>query len=342
MSTTTADTRLEELVGKFRSHTLTPDELAEFREIIARMPDDEVAETFSRYGDSDISEIPAESFERIIAGIRAKTAHRHKPQFLSVLRRFTAVAAVMTLPLIGVIVWLVVNMGQYSKYRQMLASDTEITTSEGESATLRLPDGSEAIVRSDSRLAYSMRDFNDRERVVSGAGELQLEVTPAADRPFVLKSPGLEVKVLGTRFSLTAREGAASAMLYLESGSVEMKSTASGETVVIKPNELATMNYTTGRFTIENMDNQNDARARLRGDISFAGAPLTTVIDTLAKTYDKQLVYTETDVADKTFTGYLPGTDMTEAVEIICQIFNLEATTDGESVRLKRKPGSAQ
>lgn len=335
--TIATDPRLEELVGKFRSHTLTAEELTEFRGIIAQMSDDEVAEIFSRYGDTDTYDMPVESFERIIAGIQSRISHTKKPRYLTMLRRVTAVAAVMTLPLIGAVVWLAADMGKYSKYRDTLAAATEITTSDGETATMRLPDGSEAVIRSDSRLAYSIKDFNDRERIVSGAGELQLEVARAVGRPFLLRSPGLEVRVLGTKFSLNAREGAESAMLYLESGSVEMKSTASGETIVIKPNELATMNYATGRFTIENMDNHNDARARLRGDISFAGTSLATVIDTMADTYDKEFIYKEADIAGKTFTGYLPGTDMSEALEIICQIFQLEAYTDGDTVKLRRK-----
>lgn len=337
MPTIAPDSRLELLAGKFRAHTLTAEELKELKEAIAQMTDADVARIFGLYADTDITPMPDDAFQRVIAQVMEKTAKKDRPRYLTMLRRVTAVAAAMTLPLIGAVVWLAADMGKYSKYRDTLAAATEITTSDGETATMKLPDGSEAVIRSDSRLAYSIKDFNDRERIVSGAGELQLEVARAAGRPFLLRSPGLEVRVLGTKFSLNAREGAESAMLYLESGSVEMKSTASGETIVIKPNELATMNYATGRFTIENMDNHNDARARLRGDISFAGTPLATVIDTMADTYDKEFIYKEADIAGKTFTGYLPGTDMTEALEIICQIFQLEAYTDGDTVKLRRK-----
>lgn len=334
-----SESRAAQLVDKFRTQSLSPEELNEFKTFIAMMSDEEVANMFEQHPDTkyECHEMPKELFERIISGIErraiaeqalCKTAHR---------RRLITVAATIAIPLLCVVAWLGINLEEYSRYNDMLASDTQLTTSDGETARLQLPDGSDITLGSNSHIKYSLKDFNDKLRVINGLGDISLNVAHNSKCPFILKSDGLEVRVLGTKFSLMAKTDAPAAMLYLEEGSVEMKSTVSGEVVVIKPHELVAMNYTTGSFTIEHLDAPNDARARLRGDISFKGISLMDVLNRLSDTYHKEFTYEEKYVAGKTFTGYLPTTNIYEAINIICEVFHLEAYMGADKITLKQR-----
>lgn len=335
----TTESRIEELVDRFRANTLSSGELKEFKKLIAMMSDEEVADIFEKHPDSgyESREMSEENFDRIISEMKRRAIAEQTLCRSVHRRRLIMVAAVVAIPLLCVVAWLGINLGEYSRYNEMLASDTQLATSDGETARLRLPDGSNISLGSNSRVTYSLKNFNDNERVINGLGEVWLDVAHNSKCPFILKSNGLEVRVLGTKFSLIAKADAPSAMLYLEEGSVEMKSTVSGEVVVIKPNELVTMNYATGSFTIEYLNAPNDVRARLRGDISFNGVSLTDVIEGLSDTYHKKFMYDKEDVAGKTFTGYLPSTDILEAVNIICEVFRLEAYMSPDSIVLKHK-----
>ena len=315
-------TQVKQLVDKFRTNSLTGGELRELRRAVSAMSDAEIELIFSDTAGADAVEISQTTVDRI-------TLEATRQAILSCRRRrrsrILAVAAAIALPLIAVAVaWLYLRLDEYSRYDRVLASATEITTSLGEKVAVRLPDGTEAAIGSASQLSYYIKDFTDRHRVIDADGELRLAVTHDPGCPFVVNSPGLVVRVLGTRFSMVSRRESESAMLYLEEGSVQMESTSSGETVTVRPQELAILNRTTGRFEVRSMESGNDAAALMRGDIAFSDTPLSEVVAKLSEVYGVAITV-DTDVSLRRFTGYIPVNDREEAIAIITGVYHLKA-----------------
>ncbi len=328
---------MEELVKKFKSNRLSASELAKFRLLVGKMSDEELEQLFQQYGreDAESGEVSDDEIAGILARLRGRIASERLRAGRPRRRVPMVAAAAVVLVLAGVVAWLYVSLGRYSRYDQLLSSGTEIRTGVDERVSVKLPDGTDAEIGSDSYVRYSMRDFNDRERIIDGGGELKLSVAHDGGCPFYVRSRGLEVKVVGTRFILVAREGSDSAMLYLEEGAVEMRSTATGDAVRIHPQEMAIMDYRTGRLRVENIDNGNDAMAMMRGDMAFTGVALGDVLSRVGEAYGVRFVYAEDDVAGKVFTGYVPSTDLEEATGILTEVFNLRAEMSGGDVILR-------
>ncbi|WP_407643615.1 FecR family protein [Chitinophaga japonensis] len=73
----------------------------------------------------------------------------------------------------------------------------------GERKKLQLPDGSALQLNGGSTLTLAA-DFNQHNRNVYLSGEAYFEVAPDARRPFLVHTPAILIKVLGTAFNVKA------------------------------------------------------------------------------------------------------------------------------------------
>lgn len=112
----------------------------------------------------------------------------------------------------------------------------------GEQVAVHLPDGSEVLLNSGSRLQYP-RGFQtwpllpDAARTVSLDGEAFFQVAHT-DRAFVVEAAGTEVEVLGTQFAVRSRQEAGETRVTLASGRVRVRSGA-GAAVLDAPGASA-------------------------------------------------------------------------------------------------------
>ncbi len=83
---------------------------------------------------------------------------------------------------------------------------TVVLANDDEPVTLySLPDGTRVYLRQGGELAYGS-SFNLKDRKVSIMGEAYLDVARDEDRPFVVNTPNVGVKVLGTAFNVRCDE----------------------------------------------------------------------------------------------------------------------------------------
>ena len=121
----------------------------------------------------------------------------------------------------------------------------------GKRSILNLSDGTKVWVNADTRLIYPVSFANDvREIFVDG--EIYIEVTTDAKRPFVVKTKDLDVRVLGTKFNVTAYNADDEKKIVLVSGSVQINSKKDEKTTRLHPNQM----YISGKEQnhIENVD----------------------------------------------------------------------------------------
>lgn len=114
---------------------------------------------------------------------------------------------------------------------------SEVSTRMGSRSKLVLPDGSNVWLNAGSKLIYS-KDFGTATREVSLIGEAYFEVTHMADVPFIIQTPAMEVKVLGTSFNVKAYPNERTTETSVIKGRVEITpKERPGEKFVLKPNE---------------------------------------------------------------------------------------------------------
>lgn len=117
------------------------------------------------------------------------------------------------------------------------AAAEQVHAEKGTRTRLTLPDGSVVWLNADSRLTYG-NDFNGARREVFLEGEAYFDVVKNSDKPFIIRTPRMNVKVLGTTFNIRAYPGDSTAETTLVRGSVEVSNTGAGmKPVILKPQE---------------------------------------------------------------------------------------------------------
>jgi transmembrane sensor len=114
----------------------------------------------------------------------------------------------------------------------------ELTIHPGSRSKIVLPDGSQVWVNSGSKLSYAS-NFDGKIREVYLNGEAYFEVTKNPQKPFIVHTSGIDIKVLGTEFNVKAFDLEPTIEATLIRGSIEVlkKDDANAGSVLLKPHE---------------------------------------------------------------------------------------------------------
>jgi transmembrane sensor len=151
--------------------------------------------------------------------------------------RFRAPLLSLALLLILGLGWFVFAKKQPLAVSQQLAENkSEISTRNGNRTRIQLPDGSTVWLNAGSKLDYS-KEFGNKNREVHLIGEGYFDVVRNPEKPFIIHTTAVEVKVLGTQFNVKSYPGDKTTETSLIKGSVEVFVKNRGEKWVLRPNE---------------------------------------------------------------------------------------------------------
>lgn len=125
------------------------------------------------------------------------------------------------------------------------ASNT-ITTPRGGTYQVTLPDGTSVWLNAASSLTYPVT-FTQTERMVELTGEAYFEVAKNKNKPFIVSSRGMTVRVLGTHFNINSYSDEKALVTTLLEGSIRLGYKTSG--VILTPGEQASIQAVTGEQT---------------------------------------------------------------------------------------------
>ena len=97
----------------------------------------------------------------------------------------------------------------------------EASTSYGESRQIRLPDGTQLILNSCSRVRYPS-SFVEDERQIELEGEAYFQVQRNEKQSFIVRTARFDVRVLGTCFDVIAYSSDEVVSVDVESGKVQV------------------------------------------------------------------------------------------------------------------------
>lgn len=120
---------------------------------------------------------------------------------------------------------------------------SEVAASLGSRSRMVLPDGTQVFLNAGSRLTYHP-SFNTQLREVNLEGEAFFEVTHDSQRPFIVHTSGIDIKVLGTAFNVKSYAADATIEATLLRGSIEVvrKNDPSAPKVILRPHEKLVFN----------------------------------------------------------------------------------------------------
>ena len=143
-----------------------------------------------------------------------------------------------------------------------------------------LDDGTEVWLNSESVLRYPTK-FEGKERVIELLGEGYFKVNKDNKRPFIVRTPQVDTRVLGTEFNVQAYEEQLINITLVE-GSVAVKE-KHGEEIVLKPGENA--HIVNGNIHVEEVDVQIYTSWK-EGFFYFEDVRLEDLLSELGRWYD--------------------------------------------------------
>lgn len=203
----------------------------------------------------------------------------------------------------------------------------------GEKLLIHLSDGSKVTLENHSRLRYpkSFAGRSSREIILTGEAFFAIAKDPA--HPFMVYTPDVVTKVLGTSFRVKAYAGDEDVVVSVTEGKVSVFSSAdlkrdkradaevSG--VVLTPNQRVTYTRSEKSFNKSLVEEpQKILVDPANRDFRFDNAPIREVFSALAEAYGVEIIYDEEVMEDCFLTVPLGNESLFEKLRIICATVN--------------------
>jgi ferric-dicitrate binding protein FerR (iron transport regulator) len=117
----------------------------------------------------------------------------------------------------------------------------EISTKNGSKTSLVLPDGTKVWLNASSELTYE-KNYGNKLREVTLSGEAYFDVVKNKEKPFIIHTSKMDIKVLGTVFNVKCYPGEKTTETSLVRGSIEVTLKDRVEKIMLKPNEKLIIN----------------------------------------------------------------------------------------------------
>lgn len=118
-----------------------------------------------------------------------------------------------------------------------VAATSVISTRNGSRTDIVLPDGTKVWLNAGSKITYD-KTFGESLRNVTLTGEAYFDVVHNAEKPFVIHTTAMDIKVLGTEFNVKSYPDENTTEASLIRGSIEVTlKDKRAEKIVMKPNE---------------------------------------------------------------------------------------------------------
>lgn len=216
--------------------------------------------------------------------------HKKRMWFRRVVWAAASVAAVVCL-VFG-------SIGYLNYINKQQVTYWEASTSFGERKQVRLPDGTQLILNSCSRVRYP-NHFTGKERKVELEGEAYFRVHRDEKQPFIVNTCRFDVRVLGTCFNVKSYSSDALVSVDVESGKVQVDLPEA--MMRLRANEQVLINTVSGEYN-KRCEERSVAVWR-KGGLRFNSTPIRDVAKELERMYNCRIVFAEGQSFDNLISG---------------------------------------
>jgi transmembrane sensor len=249
--------------------------------------------------------------------------HSPRPQH-SFFRRSYWLAASMLFALL---------MGGY-QFRDTLLNQT-YQTGYGETRSFRLADGSQVTLNANSSLRLPRFGFGQHSREVRLEGEATFAVThlPNHERFVVRTNHNLDVVVLGTEFTVYARERGA--RVTLEKGKVQLRYPQGRrvQNVFMKPGEVASFNRE-GIPTLKTVAEPEKLSAWRENRFVFEETSLQELVYLLKENFGLEVSIPDSTLSLQTVSGSFTAQSAEEMLHLLSETSGLRFEKNGKQITI--------
>ncbi len=193
---------------------------------------------------------------------------------------------------------------------------------------LKLSDGTEVWLNSETRLKYPVAFLDGRTRKVELIfGEAYFNVSPSTQHQgskFEVIINTQELEVLGTQFNIKAYKDESNIYTTLVEGKVKIKTSTVDQILV--PSQQANVSIVNNEISVKIVDVENEI-SWIKGIFSFKGKPLKDIMKVISRWYDVDIIFENKDLESIKFKGIL---DKNQAIEEILSIMKSNSINNYE------------
>ena len=202
----------------------------------------------------------------------------------------------------------------------------------GKSSEIFLSDGTKVFLNAGSRLVYP-ENFQGKTREVFLAGEAFFEVKKDNEHPFIVQINDLRIKVLGTKFNVSAYPTDKVVETVLTEGRVVLEKNNSGvfeKEIELLPNQLASFDRTSREMDIREVDTSNYVMWT-EGVLKVEGTDLSRIVKRLERFYNIRFQFREPLLGGVRISGKLQlKEDRDEVIERVAKAASVKIIKNGE------------
>lgn len=176
----------------------------------------------------------------------------------------------------------------------------------GNQSRVVLSDNTIVWLNAGSRLVYPTL-FRNKTREVLLFGEAYFEVAKNPEKPFIVKTSNIDIKVLGTKFNVSAYPEDNLIQTVLKEGSVSIRRSgakSNEKDIVIKPNQIASFDISSKNTDIYQVD-ADVYSLWTKGLISFDETDFVRVIKKVERFYNISIKFSDTQKEIMRISGKL-------------------------------------
>jgi transmembrane sensor len=238
-------------------------------------------------------------------------------------------------------------------------SNNNISTRPGSKTQIKLPDGTLVILNADSKLTYP-DNFLGNTREVNLEGEAFFEVTHNPEKPFIVHTKLMDIRVLGTVFNVRSYADDNTSEASLLKGSIQITlKNRKDEKIMLVPDEkisvsnlavLDPIEKNTMKTAAESTDVVNepsvaidkidyDTKDKTANEVAwtqnklvFNNEDFEKIVLTLERWYGKQIVIKDLRLKGQRFTGKFKNESLEQVLKAFQLSYNFKYKTENNII----------
>jgi transmembrane sensor len=369
--------RIWELVSKKLTNEATADELTELEGLLRSHPEMH----YALQNITDLWDLPQttdaeaeEAFERHVAnmktaGIEWNDAEAAATEMETATprrskRKYLLLVAVLLIVIAGGVFVFYPSPKTVVAETPVEAKENEVSTNNGSRTKVSLPDGTQVSLNAGSKISW-LNPFNNNIREVHLSGEAYFDVAHDPDRPFIVHTHGIDIKVLGTAFTVKSYPSDKTIEATLLRGSIEVikHDDPDGSRVILRPSQKMVFNKqqqtetlrpsgtdvkpTTVKIIrsgilVSNLpgnkpDSLRKETSWVYNKLVFDGDRLDELASKLERWYNVQIVFKNERVKQYRYKGVFENESVEQALDALKLIGRFEYRIDGDIIEIDSK-----
>ena len=214
----------------------------------------------------------------------------------------------------AIVITVVLGIQEFQNRKELAQNEyIELNVKRGQTQQLTLADGTKLFLNAGSSLRYPAK-FSGKNRTVELNGEAYFEVAPDANKPFIIHTGNMDVKVLGTTFNIKSYNEDDRAIVSVNSGKVQVDLAESMMRLVA--NEQIVLDKKSGELQ-KNIISTNDAKGWMTGGLSFNNTTIQNVAKELMRVYNCKIIIKDSTAMNVLVSGAIESKSLDSVLKSI-------------------------